>query len=885
MEKNEGGEKMKRVQTIVNIVLLLLPVLNCAAQVSYAESQVQNIPVSSENDAISLDKGTQETSASSFKNEETMSGGTAEKATEASNKYIPETKQTSESTNEKQQEKIKITREEVDEKWNFLLGMMGMDENNVSIGVSSTATPLSMLLLMIEQELSNSNPSGRPLGWIKGSKSEFLLTASGENLAPDDYEIEDNSSGGWSDPKYVYKYTPELVSKEGDVKYDVIKAGFPIGSARIGKPSSETSWYTISIDDGTKEFYSRDGTIRYSIETVDGGIMVAAERIISAPSTDSQIDYGDEKVSFNIEVNKKIMGTGIELIDPPYFSPNAPLFLFTFPGDLNNVLFEKDFAVEAPPKIKIKVNENNILHQNDDISEIDYMNFISLKDTMKETVGDESNISFEWINVPDTSQIGTTKGTIKVTEKYGSYINSDTAEVSFSVEGDQLTAEPRGQKISLGTDVEGLNLNTFVRNVKLGEESLTTSNYTTKLVGNLSTDQVGEQMVKVQVAAKSDPTKTAEVDVPVTVEWGNSIRIKGTNYQTITGLSLVNNDGAYTIQATRGTDDDFKSETINSKFTDEYLGLSFYKKVSGLLPKPVTFTFKGTDEVSGISQRTEKQTVGVGDILEVKHAEVAKLPKMISLYKNNEESIPYEQNDLNSSSSYYEITDSGFNLLFFNQLITKEGEVPSYTTHEYLDEHVKDYVDSEKYPSVRVNGFSEYPDTTTSGEKEGKIKVAEILQNGKEVEYEYTVKIKVTEGSLSLSVPEELEFEDIKLSNKEQMIKRKYTKPEGFEIIDSRDSGDQGEWYVTCEAEAAKNNILGNYLVYKTADGKTEPLTSAVRIYEQEEVTNGAAPLVVDPTTEWDDNAGVLLDIPLNSGLSPNNEYEATITFTIVAGP
>ncbi|WP_277902650.1 hypothetical protein, partial [Enterococcus lactis] len=77
--------------------------------------------------------------------------------------------------------------------------------------------------------------------------------------------------------------------------------------------------------------------------------------------------------------------------------------------------------------------------------------FVSVSNTMKETVGDESQITYEWASKPDTTKPGISTGVIKATEKYGEYVNTDTTEVSFTVVNDQLTGTATPQTVPLGT--------------------------------------------------------------------------------------------------------------------------------------------------------------------------------------------------------------------------------------------------------------------------------------------------------------------------------------------------------------------------------------------------------------------------------------------------
>ena len=517
-----------------------------------------------------------------------------------------------------------------------------------------------------------------------------------------------------------------------------------------------------------------------------------------------------------------------------------------------------------------------------DSTKIDFTSYV--KDVkIGNTIVPKDYYNVKLIGEFDTTHLGETTIKVELSLKKDP-THKIQVDVPVTVKG-EMSATAAPQTVPLGTNIDSLDLNKFVKDVKLGDTSLTSDQYTTELTGGLSTDEVGKETAKVKVSLKSDPTNKVEIDVPVTIEWGNSLRIKGTSFQTLTGLSLTESKGSYTVTSTRGTDEDFVSEKINSKFTGEYLNVSFYKQVSGRLPKPTEFSFKGTDQISTVPQLIGKQEVDLGDIVEIKHAEIADYSRMISLYQNGQESMPYQDNKLNSSSSYYEITDTGYNVLFFNQLKARSGIVSIYTTKEYFDQHVTDFLDTEEYSTVTVKGFSEYPDTTSSGRKEGKIKVAETLSNGQEVEYEYTVPITVTEGSLTISVPGTLEYEDIRLSSKEQIGQRKIEKPAGFQVTDSRGSGKQGGWYITAKSEATEDASIGNYLIYRQNDGTSQKLLDNIKIYQQERQVVSEKPLTIDITSWWSTDTGILLKLPKGNSLRPNMDYQATIVFTIVEAP
>ncbi|EME8127730.1 hypothetical protein MZM66_002616, partial [Enterococcus faecium] len=141
------------------------------------------------------------------------------------------------------------------------------------------------------------------------------------------------------------------------------------------------------------------------------------------------------------------------------------------------------------------------------------------------------------------------------------------------------------------------------------------------------------------------------------------------------------------------------------------------------------------------------------------------------------------------------------------------------------------------------------------------------------------------EGTLTIEVPDTLEFQDVKLAKKEQIVQRKTEKPTGFKVTDSRGTGKQGGWYVTAQAITAEEIGIDDYLIYKQINGVSENLTDTVKIHQQEEQGNTEGPLTVDLTSWWTDSSGILLKIPKENTLRPNMDYQATLVFNIIEGP
>lgn len=90
----------------------------------------------------------------------------------------------------------------------------------------------------------------------------------------------------------------------------------------------------------------------------------------------------------------------------------------------------------------------------------------------------------------------------------------------------------------------------------------------------------------------------------------------------------------------------------------------------------------------------QNQVVNYGDIVRAWQTETSKN----WLYENEQKKA---YND-SGKSVYYEITTSGYRPLHFNQLTTKTGKISIYSTNQYLDEHITDYIDLKGYSNISV---------------------------------------------------------------------------------------------------------------------------------------------------------------------------------------
>lgn len=496
------------------------------------------------------------------------------------------------------------------------------------------------------------------------------------------------------------------------------------------------------------------------------------------------------------------------------------------------------------------------------------------------TINEKKIENYTFVKYTDTS-----KNTISNTGIFESGQKSIYAFYSFNEK--KLTAEPVSQKISLGNDISKIDYSKFITNVKLGDQLLSSDQYKVELINSLATDTVGTKNVPIRVTLKSDTSKTVEVDVSVKIEWGNSVVYGSYDYvsdgRTSAAFTLYT-ESKPRIAASQGKNDDNKE--IHSNFSNQqYYTFNWFDLSSKQILK-IDESNNGDKYIKANGKELKKdklkewgtaqnQVVNYGDIVRAWQTETSKN----WLYENEQKKA---YND-SGKSVYYEITTSGYRPLHFNQLTTKTGKISIYSTNQYLDEHITDYIDLKGYSNISVKEFSQYPNTKASGQQKGKIIVEETLTTGKKVQYEYEVTFTIGDGKLEYSVPKTLIFKEFTKSKSEQVVQRMDSGDLGLEISDNRGQGKQGNWRLT--AQVRQSEEVSPYLIFRDDSSQDKYLyQGATEIYSQSKQSNPTEPLDVEVSGQWKKDTGILLKVPPKNNLS-SKQYTSTITWNLVEGP
>lgn len=459
----------------------------------------------------------------------------------------------------------------------------------------------------------------------------------------------------------------------------------------------------------------------------------------------------------------------------------------------------------------------------------------------------------------------------------------------FNVEKEEvITATAIPQDILLGEEWEGIDPYDLITNVKLGDQALTKDDYEISVQNSVLTSTVGDKTAKVLITYKKDTGKKLLVDVPISVLWGNTVHLRGAYSKSVIALSLLNKDGNYQITASKGeeTDGGRIHETSGTYIGIETYSLSsFNTQLGNNLEQNYSIDIDGrVSKDTAYKLIKSPLSVKIGDVLKIYHKQFRSYPGLVELYTGSvKQANPNGDRHMNNDNLYLQITEDGFKILNFNQLESKSVSIPIYSTQEYLEEHIEDYIDLKGYKNLSVKEFSQYPNTKSSGTQKGKIIVEELLSTGKKVQYEYEVTFTIQEGELTLSAPKILDFQDFSKSKLEQLIQRKKIADLGLSVKDSRGDGKQGGWRVT--ARVNQSEELAPYLIFR--DGNTEDQylnQGAVEIYSQSKQGESVEPINVEVSGEWTKDTGILLKVPSKNNLS-SEKYTSTITWNLVEGP
>ncbi|HBI1783338.1 TPA: bacterial Ig-like domain-containing protein, partial [Enterococcus faecalis] len=160
--------------------------------------------------------------------------------------------------------------------------------------------------------------------------------------------------------------------------------------------------------------------------------------------------------------------------------------------------------------------------------------------------------------------------------------------------------------------------------------------------------------------------------------------------------------------------------------------------------------------------------------------------------------------------------------------------IPQYCNNEYLNQHIKDYIDLKGYSTIEVKKFSSFPETDKVGKTSGKIVVEETLKSGKKVQWEYEVLLTVIENKMSIKT------KDITLNKGDA-----YTWKDSFVSATDEDGKNvsvDDDRIISYGAGAVNTKIPGEYEIIFELKGTHKNVRSTAKIIVENKWVNVTIP-------------------------------------------
>ena len=327
-----------------------------------------------------------------------------------------------------------------------------------------------------------------------------------------------------------------------------------------------------------------------------------------------------------------------------------------------------------------------------------------------------------------------------------------TYEVPYVVE-ENLELKLKTKTVPVGTNKNDINPEGFIEGIYKSGVKQNSADYTiTADTSKLDTHILGDNKVVVTATSKQSSSSKVSDSGTLTVNWGNSLVSKSENGATIdSSISLLSGGTTPHLVANKGTG---LSPNMISSRPDAIV----YRNST---EQPL-ITSKSENNQTATALMTKRNTdfssknLQYGDVLGYEvhkySASTENLNGGNTWVSRNEvllkETEGYDQ-------AYYEMTTDGYHLLHLNQF-SVSNKIPLFNLNdekEVTGIQAKDLmVLPDNIPNKNDYRFEYDIDTSTSGKKEGKIKVYEKLVSGKEFmttyPLTYQVNYQVTEKYL-----------------------------------------------------------------------------------------------------------------------------------------
>ncbi|EPH95688.1 LPXTG-motif protein cell wall anchor domain protein [Enterococcus faecalis 13-SD-W-01] len=215
-----------------------------------------------------------------------------------------------------------------------------------------------------------------------------------------------------------------------------------------------------------------------------------------------------------------------------------------------------------------------------------------------------------------------------------------------------IQADTISQRFILGQDGTEITGADLVRNVTFNGEVLTNSLYRVDKLEEFDTSSVGEKTVKVRITALNNGTST-EVEVPYTVEWGEALRVKNGNDETVGAFSLINQNERLMLHSVQGA-----SETNLTDRITEIADRDVYYRIEVLRNDRSRFNYEVRGNITigqAIARFNNGQPleISVEDTVKIYHSQLGE--NNLLMFEGTARDYTY-----GGHYAYYDVTPYGF---------------------------------------------------------------------------------------------------------------------------------------------------------------------------------------------------------------------------------
>lgn len=336
-----------------------------------------------------------------------------------------------------------------------------------------------------------------------------------------------------------------------------------------------------------------------------------------------------------------------------------------------------------------------------------------------------------------------------------------------------LTAEVVPQTIILGDSIDVIDLSAAIPVVSTGGSVLGREEYSIATVDSSPHLYIGDRFKAVAITHLATGSRII-VEVPISVRWGNTIRLRGTwannfdEWRTVAAFThhVGENGPELSFSPGRGGSNP-STPMIQQLPNQEFSSLRAYSGTTGVLLNQgehffdFAMTTQQTPEQAeqafeDINEGNGRLKLNIGDVVSATHlfSTGEELSGALAGFSNKEWNVlmqdePEENTGTDhtnkKNTAFYEVTQTNLRPLVINQLrLLSDNRIWQFTSQEELMEQVESFFDFDiAEGKVSIAEIIEMPDTSQVGDATMVVRVQEQLTTGQYAQIDYTVPVSV----------------------------------------------------------------------------------------------------------------------------------------------